>query len=95
MQSAGVGHSFGRAAHFRFTDDFEKRGAGAVQVDACLSVNDAMNALTRIFFQVCACQVNGFCVGCAVGIFYLDCQFAADNDGMFKLADLISFGRSG
>ena len=60
MQSAGVGHSFGRAAHFRFTDDFEKRGAGAVQVDACLSVNDAMNALTRIFFQVCACQVNGF-----------------------------------
>ena len=90
MQSAGVGHSFGRAAHFRFTDDFEKRGAGAVQVDACLSVNDAMNALTRIFFQVCACQVNGFCVGCAVGIFYLDCQFAADNDGMFKLADLIS-----
>jgi len=89
MQSAGVGYGFSRAAHFRFTHNFEKRGAGTVQVDTCLSVDNAMDALTRVFFKMCACQVNGFCVCCSVGIFYLNRQFAADDDRMLELADLI------
>ena len=92
MQRLGVGHGFGGAADFRFRDDFQQRRAGAVQVDAAHARIVFMQRFTGVFFQVGARQVDRLGDEFAI-LFVAEGQGAADDDGVFELADLVALGR--
>ncbi|MNT22595.1 hypothetical protein D3C72_1579850 [compost metagenome] len=92
MQGLGVGHGFGGAADFRFRHDFQQRRAGAVQVDAAHARVVFMQRLAGVFFQVGARQVDRLGDEFAI-LFIAEGQGAADDDGVFELADLVALGR--
>jgi hypothetical protein len=55
-----VGHGFLGAAHVRLGNDFQQRGAGAVQVDAGGAAEFFVQALAGIFFKVRTGNADAF-----------------------------------
>ncbi len=52
-------------------------------------MHNAVNAFARVFFKVRAGQINSFLVGASIGVFDLEADSSADDNGQFELADLI------
>ncbi len=89
MQRFCVCNGFCGASQFRFRNDFQKRRSGTVQIDTGFSMHNAVNAFARVFFKVRAGQINSFLVGASIGVFDLEADSSADDNGQFELADLI------
>ncbi len=89
MDRLDVGHGFLGTAHVRLGDDFQQRGAGAVQVDAGGAAEVFVQALAGVFFQVRA----GYPDALDGAVFQGDVQVALADDRQVHLADLVAFGQ--
>ena len=94
VQRAGVGDSFGGAAHVGFRDDFQQRRTGAVQINAAHALKIFVQAFAGVFFQMRAREMHGFFI-CRIAFAHAKRHTAANDHGQFKLADLIAFGQVG
>ena len=54
MQRFRVSDRFGGASHLGLGDDFQQRRTGAIQVDAGHALEVLVQALARVFLQMCA-----------------------------------------
>ena len=84
-----IGHRLFRRADIRLGDDFQQRGAGAVEVDAAHAVEVFVQALAGVFFKVRAGDADAF----DGAVFQGDVQVPFTDDGMIHLAGLVALGQ--
>ena len=93
VKRAGVAHSFGGGAHFRFRHDLEKRRAGAIEIDAGAALDEAVNGLAGVFLKMSSRQVDGLDVRIPLLGLNGEGQLATEDDRQLELADLVALGQ--
>jgi len=89
VDGLGVGDRFLGAAHVRLGNDFQQRGAGAIEVDAAHAVEVFVQALAGIFLQMRAGHADAF----YGAVFQGDVQITLADDGVIHLAGLVALGQ--
>ena len=88
MQLLGIGHGLARRAHVGLGDDFQKRRAGTVQVDAALADEVFVQRFARVFFEVGTHQAHALAL-----VAQVELDHTALHHRDFELADLVALGQ--
>ena len=89
VQLAGERHRVLGAAHVRLRDNFDQRRAGAVKVDAGLTMKVLVQRLTGVFFQVRVVNTHHL----FVPALELNFHFTGADDGLRQLRGLVALGQ--